>query len=335
MDGKSLLEKHFQLQPEQVVVEGSDTRYLKQDFIYSIIDVTKVEQDFLLDYYHMSKHLIDQGDRRVSAFVKSKDEKFLVTEDKQEFVVLQNKYRKSGQYSSIAKELAMVHKRGRTLTEEVKAVNYLGLWRSQWEKRVDDLEKRVMNIIQQPPYEPFDTLVAEVFPYYMGLAENAIQYVADTEMDDQPLLSDYGTVCHRSFHEKAWGNQTNWRNPFDLVFDHAGRDLSEWIRSSYWDRTLFYQSNLQNFLQDYQQIEKLSPFSWRLIYARLLFPSHFFDCVDQYFSSASMHVKKVNEDRLKGYVQKTREYERFLGSFYEMVQVPVRSLKIPEIIWLK
>ena len=54
------------------------------------------------------------------------------------------------------------------------------------------------------PTDVFDQLFIESFPYYLGVAENAIQYVVDTEMDDTPQLTDAATICQERFTPLLW-----------------------------------------------------------------------------------------------------------------------------------
>ncbi|OZI13007.1 spore coat protein YutH [Bacillaceae bacterium SAS-127] len=331
MDGKALLKEHFRITSDRMV---NGRYYESEGFLYSIVDVTNMEQEYLLELHQMSQHLMSQGDRKVAVFIPSVTGAFLITEDKKDVVVLGSAQVLS-RSEAIGKKLARFHRRGRTLTDEMKTTSQLGLWRERWEQEMDRLEKSISGLMEKGVDGKFATMMIDSFPYYMGLAENAIQYIVDTEMDETPGITDYGTICHQSFHAKTWANRNFIHHPFDWVYDHPARDIAEWIRSSYWEGSLLYRSNFEQFLQEYQQQERLSPFSWRLIYARLLFPTHYFDCSRIYFSSQSLQVKKEKEEQLEKYMKNTAEYERFLASFYELAFVPTNRLKIPNVTWLK
>ena len=67
-------------------------------------------------------------------------------------------------------------------------------------KRLDQLEKFWQSQVMNHPTDVFDQLFIESFPYYLGVAENAIQYVVDTEMDDTPQLTDAATICQNDSH---------------------------------------------------------------------------------------------------------------------------------------
>ncbi len=58
--------------------------------------------------------------------------------------------------------------------------------------------------VMNHPTDVFDQLFIESFPYYLGVAENAIQYVVDTEMDDTPQLTDAATICQERFTPLLW-----------------------------------------------------------------------------------------------------------------------------------
>ncbi len=84
--------------------------------------------------------------------------------------------------------------------------------------------------IHMSPLEPFEKKMIEAFPYYSGLAENAIQYLVDTELDDNPGAEDSGTICHQRMERDTWSEESLIRIPGDWVFDHAARDIAEYMR---------------------------------------------------------------------------------------------------------
>ena len=97
-------------------------------------------------------------------------------------------------------------------------------------KRLDRLEKFWQSQVMNHPTDVFDQLFIESFPYYLGVAENAIQYVVDTEMDDTPQLTDAATICQERFTPLLWHQTKRLKLPFDWVYDHPTRDIAELIR---------------------------------------------------------------------------------------------------------
>ena len=86
-------------------------------------------------------------------------------------------------------------------------------------KRLDQLEKFWQSQVMNHPTDVFDRLFIESFPYYLGVAENAIQYVVDTEMDDTPQLTDAATICQERFTPLLWHQTKRLKLPFDWVYD--------------------------------------------------------------------------------------------------------------------
>ncbi len=58
------------------------------------------------------------------------------------------------------------------------------------------------------PNQEMEKRFLETFPYYLGLTENAIQYLVDTEIDDLPRSVDAATICHHRFRAKNMGKTT-------------------------------------------------------------------------------------------------------------------------------
>ena len=330
MDGTQLLNKHFHIKAERAGAAAKANCYRSSGLLYFIVDVTKKEQEYLYELHQMSQHMAAQGEKRSAVFLPDQSGRFLVTEEKKDYVILIS--REYPPAALTGRELARFHRRGRSLAFQVSKATELGLWRKKWEERLESLEASVDKLWKEQD-DSFARLIIESFSYYMGMAENAIQYVADTEIDEQPSYWDAGTICQKTLSEERWQQEPSVRQPFDWVFDHPARDLAEWIRSRYWKGSLFHQSRLTRFLKEYTQVCPISPFAWRLIFARLLFPVHYFDCVEGYFSS-SLHAKKESEEQLKKLIKRSADYEQFLASFYERSGVPAKTLRLPEIPWL-
>ncbi|MEK5172959.1 spore coat putative kinase YutH [Heyndrickxia sp. FSL W8-0496] len=329
-----ILKKFFNITPEKSFLEGNYVRYLHENTLYTLIPVTTIQEEQLVEWYEMSEHLFAQGDRYVSRFVSSKDSKFLITVNDEDFCLLKNKYHSLPRKINHGRKLAKFHHRGRSLRTELQNVSRIGQWKSFWEKRLDQMEKVWYQNVQNHPDHEFEYLFIDSFPYYMGLCENAIQYLVDTELDDTPQLIDAGTICHERFNKNTWGKNHWIRNPFDWVYDHATRDLAEWIRDQYFRNKRTFLPDLQQFLRSYQSISPLSLFSWRLLYARLLFPLHYFECIEEYFVTGSEHRKKSLEEKLKQTLRDTEDYERFLGDFFQIAEIPSRGQNLPRVEWL-
>lgn len=305
-----------------------------QDYLYIVVQTPHQTVDVISELQTIATHLHQNGDRDVCLFVPTKEGAFIAERENEKYCLLVNLFKTSPKQKKIGRKLAKMHVRGRTLPHSVRSVNRVGQWKQLWEQRLEQMEKVWNERVFQLPENDFERMFFESFPYFMGLTENAIQYLVDTEIDDEPLYSDSGTVCHERFSKHSWGQLYCLKNPFDWVLDHCSRDLAEWTRECYFQNKQTYRPLIQNFYANYQSIARLSSFSWRLLYSRLLFPLHYFECIENYYMFSIDHQKKLQEENLALILKQTNEYEGFLRQFYQICEVPVSAYNIPTVDWL-
>lgn len=330
-----LLKEKFRITGDKEFQAGEDEVCLGNNKLFVLVPATGVEKEHLQELERITLHFKNYGDKRTCQFLKTEAGESIVGWEGSQYCVLVKEFKEGRTEQKLGRRLAKFHHRGRMISFQLKKVNRIGQWKSFWETRLTQME-RVWNekLFSEPEHE-FERMFLESFPYYMGLAENGIQYLTDTELDDKPLPNDSGTVCHHRFTETSWRGRYDYKNPFDWVFDHCARDLAEWTRERYFHNIRTYEPEVSRFFRDYQSFSPLSSFSWRLLYARLLFPLHYFDCVEGYYTTSSEQHKHMSQDRLMRYLQCTKEHEEFLRSFYELVGVAVRKYRIPELDWLR
>ncbi|MEI2401246.1 spore coat protein YutH, partial [Paenibacillus phytohabitans] len=169
----------------------------------------------------------------------------------------------------------------------------------------------------------------------IGLTENAIQYLVDTEIDETPSPIDSATICYHRFTENSWDKDSYTKIPTEWVYDHYTRDLAEYIRDQYTSGGNRKNGQIIHFLKEYERVNTLSPFSWRLLYARLVFPLHFFECIEGYYMTESENKKEQQLQRLEAMLTHSSEHERFLATFLANVGVNEKRLTIPNINWLQ
>lgn len=302
--------------------------------IYLLIPVSNMDDNSILELETLATYMLESGDQAVFYFKKSREGDSVLNFENNRYCVLAKASTQNRPVKRIGRKLAKFHYRGRAVPVEIRSISRIGMWKTYWEQRLDQLEKVWNDRLFQDPENEFERMFIESFPYYMGLAENAIQYLSDTEQDDEPGAVDSGTICHARFSVQTWSDSLLMKNPFDWVFDHCARDLAEWTRARYFQNIKTYEPEVRNFFQEYKTISTLTSFSWRLLYARLLFPLHYFECVEEYHITSSEQRKWQEEERLKKYIEQSREYEEFLKDFYSLAGAPVRRLKIPRVDWL-
>lgn len=329
---EEILESYFGINPVQTIKDGNIIRYLSEDSLYTTVQVTHWEQEGLIELYEMSEHMAKNGDQKVSTFVAGNNQKFLITHDDQDYVLLHNHYWPLSRNKNSGRRLARFHLRGAYLQSTISKLNHYGQWKSYWIQRLEQMEKVWRGLVREPGSEKFEKMFIDSFPYFLGLCENAIQYFTDTALDEEPGPMDHGTITHHRFTETTWSGEWQIRSPFDWIYDHHARDIAEWIRNCYFNNPRTFKPELQKFIQEYQSVFPLSRFSWRLIYARLLFPLHYFLCVEDYFLTHSQWSQLQLEERLSRLIRDTRDYELFLGHFFHLASGNLGE--IPEVEWL-
>lgn len=331
---KSIIKEKYGIHVRQLSVYQKYQCFQTPNSFFLIIPVSGFTQSELTELYYMSQYLQEQSDPYVSVFIFTKEGELTFEDEGKTYALLKAPIPVSNRSFSVGGELAEFHRKGRGFPYEVKEAGRIGQWKDLWGKRVDQLESFWMQKIHMSPLEPFEKKMIEAFPYYSGLAENAIQYLVDTELDDNPGAEDSGTICHQRMERDTWSAESLIRIPGDWVFDHAARDIAEYMRSTY----LYHRDDLLNdgflFLQEYEQITPLSSFSKRLFYSRLLFPLHFFETVESYYISHDSE-KHFYEEQLDYILADCTRYEQFLQTCHDMMNVRSAEIFVPPVVWLE
>jgi spore coat protein YutH len=327
------LEETYGIRPERQTRIGRYEGMISNNHLF-ILSFSGEGKEYLSELKNIADHLVQAGDRHVLHFTKTKSGEFWGEKEGKAFCLLSGKLEERKSSPHYGRKLAKFHMRGLTIPFKVERTSRIGQWKQLWEKRLNQLEGVWQSKVYQPPENEFDKLFVESFPYYMALSENAIQYLVDTEIDETPNQLDHGTVCHERFTNSTWEEGYLLKNPMDWVFDHRSRDLAEWTRHVYLESKHTHHPVVKKFFQDYQTIAPLSAFSWRLLFARLLFPLHYFECIEDYYIAQTEADKKWQEERLAKHLQNSTEYEKFLREFFQLTEAPIKKLKLPLVEWI-
>lgn len=156
-------------------------------------------------------------------------------------------------------------------------------WSELWQKRADQTLNWVMESLKSDSPPEFEQRLLEVYPYYAGRAENAIQYVVDL-LIDRPV-EEGASLCHSRIHPSMWGKEGYIKWPTEWVIDHPGRDLGEYLRAICRDGDR-NEEDLRAFFTSYKRVRPISQAGASLAFARLLFPLPFFETVEGYYSGS-------------------------------------------------
>lgn len=205
--------------------------------------------------------------------------------------------------------------------DTIKPNNIIGRmnWANLWSSKVDYFEYHIGHLIKKYPY------MYKTIDYYLGLAENAISYVKDIKTPAS-LIS----ICHRRIGVTS--TLFDLYNPFNLVIDYKVRDIAEYIKSVFFygeNSCVECVVNSENMIVDkcniiLERIFKKYIFdneALKLLFARLLFPSYYFDLYENVIDNS------LNENVISCIIKKSSAYEEFL-------KIILLKTPIPYVEWL-
>ncbi len=185
------------------------------------------------------------------------------------------------------------------LNEKIMPNKNYTYWSSLWAIKNDFLESSLKELKK-------DKIIDLSFDYYIGLSENAIIYYNMT-VNNYKNNNNYLTWCHKRVY---YPNQTiNYFNPISYIYDYEVRDIAEYLKETFFvDKNIAYDE-----LNTYLKICRLDNYKTNLLFARLLYPSYYFDMLEKWINN------KCESSKLIGIISKQKEYEVFLKDVYNIL----------------
>lgn len=319
-----LLRTFYAVQAEEKIAIDGKEGYKQAEYFYFIITVGNKEiihmEQAALAYY-----LIENNMNHMAFPVQNIHGEWFTNSHDKKYMVLQVQHLQSDITLSPGELLAAFHQVGTNYSYEPQEISSYGQWKQLWIDKLTTFETRIEQEATNHPSNYY-RLVMDVLPYIIGISENAIQYIQESELDNRFHESDQGTIAFRRY-------TGNLEKPIlwvdDLVYDHPSRDLAEYVRSMLLNNK--EQDKVITFMNDYQSMRPLSVFSWRLLYARLIFPIPILDLIDQGFLTQDFDRLHVEMTEL---LNNQSNYEKRLRNFFGMMEVDHEALNIPVLHWL-
>lgn len=195
-----------------------------------------------------------------------------------------------------------------------KSSLYRNNWGTLWSEKVDYFEYQVRELAINKD------VVKNSFSYYIGLAENAISYVNNTNFKYKNVLDYRIVLSHRRVYFPNY--KLNYLNPLSFIFDLEVRDIAEYLKSMFFNKNEEY---VLEELSSYLKVRRLSIYEYQMLFARLLYPTYYFDNYEAVMN------KNVDEEVLVKIIKKCNDYEIFLKKAYLEIS---RYAKIDKIDWI-
>jgi len=180
-------------------------------------------------------------------------------------------------------------------------------WIKLWESKIDYFEEWLST-----KYTDYKSIYP-LFHYFIGIAENALLYLKQSELEEKKESSDDLVISHDrlSLDYELY----DYYDPTNIIIDHASRDISEYIKSMFinriWDLDL---------IKKYLEKHYFSRYGLRMLLARILFPSFFFDYLEEMIVSNSSIDLLYLESRADEFHNFIKDINLF---FYETYNIPV------------
>lgn len=189
---------------------------------------------------------------------------------------------------------------------------YRNNWGDLWSKKIDYFEYQIKELGKDKP------IILDSFSYYIGLAENAICYV--NKINRVIGISDNDNIVLS--HRRVFYPNTNlnYLNPLSFIFDLEVRDIAGYLKIEF-----FNGEDSMLDLKTYLKIKKLTPYSYHMLYARLLYPSYYFDIYEDVMNNG------IDEEKLIPIINKVGDYEMFLKEAYYEIS---KYTNLERIDWL-
>lgn len=193
-----------------------------------------------------------------------------------------------------------------------KSKLYRNSWATLWSDKIDYFEYQIHEIGKDKP------IILDSFSYYVGLGENAISYVNSTILKYKPTTKDRVTLSHRRINYPNY--KLNYLNPLSFIFDLEVRDIASFIKSAF-----IMGEDALSYLKQALRLNDFSIYSLQLLYARLLYPSYYFDIYEKVMNN------EMEEEKLIPIIEKNKDYEIFLRDAYFEIS---KYAPIERIEWL-
>ena len=152
-----------------------------------------------------------------------------------------------------------------------------------WEEKFEFIESRVIPSLRSDDHDY--NLILEAVYFAFGLAENAIQYLADTKLDIGKEII-HNSIVHKRL--SCYDNKVFF-DPFNLIIDSPIRDYAELYKAN--------QITIEEIVRilDYYELDLVEA---SVLMARVMYPTKLFDVLEKHYIDRKNIKKEILDYRI-------------------------------------
>lgn len=277
-------------------------KYNYHDFIFVPYNRPKEDLEIL---YNVSLEL-QKKYIPIHSFIMNNKKELLTSFEDQEYILMMLNYNKNTDINLYD----MINLSNNLTINNQNSKLYRNNWGELWAHKIEYFEYQMSKLSKNKK------LILNSFSYYLGLAENAIEYYNET--NKHFYNNEQLTLSHRRLFSPNYA--LNYFNPLSFIFDYKSRDIAEYIKNFYFNNDITIEELEIFFLKN-----NFSNFEANLLFARLLYPSYYFDIYEQVMNS------NEDENKLIKIIDKSLDYELFLNDIYSIM---IKKNNLLKVDWL-
>ena len=300
---KETIKFYYNVYPEKIYEIDNGYYFYLNDIKYYFIKYERDinETNFLIDITNK----LYKRNVLVDTFIKNKDGNFVININNENYVLLRVNSIENDIYN--LKDIMYFN----NLLISTNNYNISNNWSNLWKKKVDDIENEFNDLNNEYP------LLRMSIDYYVGLAENAISYFNDTLIEED-VTSVKINLNHKRIPSITYSGFIN--NPLNFTLDYEVRDFAEYLKSHFFSNDIDY-----DYVYEVLTTNIFNKASLRILFARLLYPSYYFDLVKNIFEG-----NNEEKDVIK-YLNRINDYQMFLQDIYNIIS---KKYSIPVVEWI-
>ena len=179
-------------------------------------------------------------------------------------------------------------------------------WYDLWTKKNDYFEYQYKHL-KKYNYEMLESL-----NYYIGMAENAISYIAQNISETKNI--EEKKICHKRVEKE------NYLNPLFYIIDYRERELSEYLKYLFLSKK-YLDTDIEAIIKNF----RCSKEGYIRLFSRMLYPSFYFDQYELIIN------ENASESKITEIIKRSTEYEVNLKEIYMIIN---KYASIKKVDWL-